>query len=89
MHSWVRNSAVGWECCSWGPSHGQASPDPITVQHANVAATKIIIPHPIPAAPLSLRHLVLQDLMRHQLLQEVAMHGVARLRPAADGGPLE
>lgn len=44
-------------------------------------------PHPVPAA--SPRHLVLQDLVGHQLLQEVPMDGVAGLRPAARGGPLE
>lgn len=59
------------------------------MQHANVETSKGIIPHPTPAAPLSPWHLVLQDLVGHQLLQEVAVHGVARLRPAAGGGPLE
>ena len=35
------------------------------------------------------RYLVLKDLIGHQLLQEVAMDGVARLCPAARGGPLK
>lgn len=34
-------------------------------------------------------YLVLEDLVGHQLLQEVPVHGVARLCPAARGGPLE
>lgn len=34
-------------------------------------------------------YLVLEDLVGHQLLQEVAMDGVARLCPAARGGPLQ
>lgn len=32
---------------------------------------------------------MLEDLVGHQLLQEVAVDGVARLCPAARGGPLE
>lgn len=40
-------------------------------------------------SPAARRYLVLEDLIGHQLLQEVAMDGVAWLCPATRGGPLK
>lgn len=49
-------------------------------------------PSPSPAAGGAAsppQYLVLKDLIGHQLLQKVAMDSVARLCPAAHGGPLK